>query len=179
MTDHNDREVFRAGVGIIVMDRKDGRVLALERRDAPGSWQLPQGGLEPGEAPEAAARRELFEETRLTEHHVRLANTLDLWIGYELPPKMRSAKTGRGQVHRWFLFELKPDTRLPRLPRSDDREFVAKRWVTLEELIAQAIAFRRPVYEFLRGWLIASGEAEDVLLDRSLNSPSAEPVPRA
>lgn len=160
VTDHSDREAFRAGVGIIVMDPQDGRVLALERRDVPGSWQLPQGGLEPGEVPEAAARRELFEETRLADQHVRLTDALDLWVGYELPPEMRSGKTGRGQVHKWFLFELQPEAQLPDLPTSRDREFVAERWVTLDELVEQAIEFRRPVYELLRAWLTEPGRTK-------------------
>ena len=53
---------FRAGV-VTVVRRGDGRVLAFERVDAPGEWQLPQGGLEKGEAPVEAAWRELGEET--------------------------------------------------------------------------------------------------------------------
>ena len=46
-----------------------GRLL-LQLRDAhapvgPNQWSVPGGGLEPGEAPEACARRELLEETSL------------------------------------------------------------------------------------------------------------------
>src|SRR5687767_13981343 len=53
---------FRAGV-VAVVRRADGRVLAFERADLPGQWQLPQGGLDRGESPEQAAWRELEEET--------------------------------------------------------------------------------------------------------------------
>jgi lipoyl(octanoyl) transferase len=42
----------------------DGRVLLLRRSEARGGfWQPVTGRIEPGEAPEAAARRELHEET--------------------------------------------------------------------------------------------------------------------
>ncbi|GEJ57345.1 lipoyl(octanoyl) transferase LipB [Anaeromyxobacter diazotrophicus] len=42
----------------------DGRVLLLRRSEARGGfWQPVTGRLEPGESPEAAARRELLEET--------------------------------------------------------------------------------------------------------------------
>jgi len=40
-------QTFRAGVGAIILNTS-GQVLALERKDIPGVWQLPQGGLEVG-----------------------------------------------------------------------------------------------------------------------------------
>ena len=55
---------FRAGV-VAVVRRDDGLVMAFERADLPGQWQLPQGGLEAGESPVEAAWRELAEETGL------------------------------------------------------------------------------------------------------------------
>ena len=55
---------FRAGVVIIVRGLDD-RLLAFERGDVPGQWQLPQGGLDVNETPVAAAWRELHEETGL------------------------------------------------------------------------------------------------------------------
>ena len=48
-------QFFRANVGIAVLDA-NGRVLAFEREGHPGSWQLPQGGLDVGEEPVDAAR---------------------------------------------------------------------------------------------------------------------------
>ena len=55
---------FRAGV-VIAVRRDDGQLLAFERADVPGQWQLPQGGLETAERPVEAAWRELGEETGL------------------------------------------------------------------------------------------------------------------
>ncbi len=62
---------FRAGV-VAVVRRSDGQVLAFERADGPGNWQLPQGGLEKGEPPIDAAWRELGEETGLGPADVAL-----------------------------------------------------------------------------------------------------------
>jgi putative (di)nucleoside polyphosphate hydrolase len=145
-------ESFRAGVGIVV-HRDDGRLLAMERGDVPGAWQLPQGGLMPGEDTVAAAWRELAEETGLTQTHVDLAAVSDGWFGYELPHAMRSLKTGRGQVHRWFLFRLKPGVELPLLPNQRRREFKRHQWITVRELIDISAPFRRGEYELVKGWL--------------------------
>ena len=46
---------FRAGVVALIV-RDDGAILAFERADVPGSWQLPQGGLETAEQPVDAQR---------------------------------------------------------------------------------------------------------------------------
>ncbi|MFM7756346.1 MAG: NUDIX domain-containing protein, partial [Actinomycetota bacterium] len=47
-------QVFRAGV-VLVVRRENGDLLAFERLDVPGAWQLPQGGLDENEEPLEAA----------------------------------------------------------------------------------------------------------------------------
>ena len=143
------RETFRAGVGLLVLD-SEGRVLALERTDLPGEWQLPQGGLEVGEELAAAAWRELEEETGLSAEQVALGGPLGPWLGYELPEPARSGKTGRGQVHRWFFFYFRDGAVLPPLPGRPDAEFRDRRWMTMAELIGRTVEFRRPVYRTLQ-----------------------------
>jgi len=60
-------------VSVVAFDHS-GRVLLVERR-ADGTWELPTGGVEPGETPLTAASREFFEETGLTSAHFRYVFT--------------------------------------------------------------------------------------------------------
>ena len=43
-TETRQTQAFRAGVGAVILNA-DGKVLFFERRDIPGTWQMPQGGL--------------------------------------------------------------------------------------------------------------------------------------
>lgn len=132
---------FRAGV-VTVVERSDGQILAFERVDTPGAWQLPQGGIDEGEEPYDAAWRELKEETGLRRKHVELIDELDEWLVYIWPREVATARR-LGQCQRWFRFRLLDDDTEP---RPDGREFGAWRWVTREWLIDNVVEFRRPAY---------------------------------
>ena len=140
---------FRAGV-VAVVRNAAGQVLALERSDVAGQWQLPQGGIAVGEQPRGAAWRELGEETGLTHAHVVLIDEFPEWTVYEWPEGLRPAGKRLGQAHRWFAFEARHEAVRP---RPDGEEFVAWRWVEPRWLIDQIVEFRRPVYErVLSAW---------------------------
>jgi putative (di)nucleoside polyphosphate hydrolase len=138
---------FRAGV-VIVVRRDDGDVLAFERADQPGQWQLPQGGLEPGETPDDAAWRELAEETGLGPGDVEMVGEHPDWVAYEWPPDVVAGGNRLGQVQRWFFFRLRADSAEP---SPDGREFRAWKWVEPSWLIEQVVPFRRPAYETVLG----------------------------
>jgi putative (di)nucleoside polyphosphate hydrolase len=139
---------FRAGVVIVVRHPDHDRVLAFERTDSPGAWQLPQGGLNAGEAPIDGAWRELFEETGLNERDVVVRSEHPEWLAYEWPDEVRRdrGREGKrlGQVQRWFLFDaLRADVE----PSPDGSEFVAWKWVTPRWLVAHVPQWRRSPYE--------------------------------
>lgn len=139
-------QYFRAGVGAILINGH-GQVLALERADVPGAWQLPQGGLDWGEEPLQAAKREVEEETSIASSRLQLVAHFPELLAYELPLEARSEKTGRGQVQYWFLFRVAGDTDAINLRGT--REFRAWRWMAFEDLAEQVVAFRAPIYRKL------------------------------
>jgi len=151
-----ETQFFRASAGIAIVDDR-GRVLAFERRDVPGAWQLPQGGIEVGEEPEQTARRELWEETSIGWSAVRLLGEHPRWLAYELPADARSAKTGRGQAQKWFVVTLSddgPEIDVTKIAQHQaDPEFRTFRWMTFEELLSKAAGFRAPEYEELADYV--------------------------
>jgi putative (di)nucleoside polyphosphate hydrolase len=137
---------FRAGVGAVITNEKR-QVLACERRDIPGAWQFPQGGLDAGEEPLDAVRREIHEETGIVSGDLQLMAECPELLAYELPPHARSARTGRGQVQRWFLFAYRGPAEVV-LPA--EGEFVACGWRSFDEVERQVVEFRRAIYRRLR-----------------------------
>ena len=145
---------FRAGVVIVVRHPRRRQVLAFERVDAPGSWQLPQGGLNVGERPLDGAMRELLEETGLDAQHVTLLREHPEWLAYEYPPDIRVKKSSPrdrlGQTQRWFVFVA---TSADIEPTPDGSEFVAWQWVKPRWLIDHVVEWRRGPYERVLGSL--------------------------
>ena len=133
---------FRANVVAVITDRR-GRVMAFERTDLEGQWQLPQGGIDDGERPLDAAWRELEEETGLSAAEVELVGEFPEWTAYEWPSGPR--RNGRmGQCQRWFTFLVRDESVVP---TPDGREFGDWKWVERRWLIDNVVEFRRPSYE--------------------------------
>ncbi len=121
--------------------------MAFERRDVPGQWQLPQGGIDRDETPIAAAWRELEEETGLTADDVELVEEFPEWVAYEWPTHLQ--RKGRlGQCQRWFTFRVL-DAQAE--PTPDGDEFVDWAWVEPAWLIDQVVEFRAVGYRRVLG----------------------------
>ncbi len=139
---------------IVVREPHSKRVLAFERADLRGNWQLPQGGLEQGEEPIAAAWRELEEETGLGEADVVARAEYPDWVAYEWPDDVISERSRdgrrRGQVQKWFLFEALSGEITP---TPNGTEFVAWRWVEPEWLVTHVVEWRRSAYGRVLGTL--------------------------
>jgi len=139
-------QTFRANVGAAIVNT-DGLVLALERREIPGSWQFPQGGLDEGEEPLEAVFREIWEETGIEEFHLELLAAHPDWLAYEFPANVRADKKWRGQVQKWFLFRFTgPDKAIT---MGDGKEFRAWEWISMHELFPRVVDFKQQVYQEL------------------------------
>ncbi len=149
---------YRPCVGIALFN-KAGLVWAGRRSDAnaegegKGSWwQMPQGGLDEGEDPEKAARRELYEETSI--RNVSLIREAPGWFTYDLPAELIPKSWGgryRGQKQKWFAYRFDgKDDEIEILSPGGGKyeaEFAEWRWERLERLPDLIVAFKRGVYE--------------------------------
>ena len=145
-----DLSLYRPNVGVVLFNR-DGRVWYGQRHATPGpyNWQFPQGGVDDGEDLEAAARRELREETGVAS--VELLGRTDDWILYDFPPEaMNNAKAWRGfkgQKQQWFAFRFTGEETEIDLAADKDVEFDAWRWGDLSGACDLIVPFKRPAYE--------------------------------
>lgn len=144
-----DLTKYRPNVGVVLF-HPDGRVW-LGRRAAtppPWCWQFPQGGVDDGEDLEAAARRELAEETGAVS--VTLLGRTDGWITYDFPPEAKGAKIAKGwkgQKQVWFAFRFDGEEAEIDLSGDGHPEFETWRWGYLAEAPGLIVPFKRPAYE--------------------------------
>ncbi len=150
---------YRPCVGIVLFNKRGQVFLGKrqwqhtpEHQQQNHLWQWPQGGIDKGEEPLEAAKRELYEETNVK--NFTLLGEAPNWLNYDLEKDMLGiALKGkyRGQAQRWFAFLFNGDEKEINVlePGGGEHpaEFSEWRWADLEEAPDLVVPFKRPVYE--------------------------------
>ena len=133
--------------GLVFIGRRAG---GIEHVDQTHVWQMPQGGVDPGEDTWEAAKRELYEETSVRS--VEKLGEVPDWLIYDIPRTVAGrAWKGRyrGQRQKWFAlrFAGSDDEIDPLTPRNGQpAEFDTWRWERLDRVADLVVPFRRDVY---------------------------------
>ncbi len=138
---------YRDGVGIMLLNASN-EVFVAKRIDMRSeAWQMPQGGIDPGETPLQAALRELEEETGTSKGEV--IQECPEWLTYDLPTDLIPIIWGgkyRGQKQRWFAMRFTGKDSDINI-QTEHPEFSDWKWVPMHELPNVIVPFKRALYE--------------------------------
>ena len=137
---------MRIGVGMIILNNEN-KVFVGKRKDNPGNkWQMPQGGVEENEDFLTAMKRELLEETSIT--NIKIIKKVEKTYEYELPENLIGIIWNgkyRGQKQKWFIMkflgndnEINLNTKHP--------EFIDWKWIDVEMLPNVIVNFKKNLY---------------------------------
>ena len=138
---------YRLNVGIIIFNDK-GKLLLCKRKNI-DSWQFPHGGINEGESPINASKRELFEEVGIKSNYTKLLSVTKNWIKYDIPKEKRKnhflKKEFKGQKQKWFMFKLIKDVDIS-FDNDPDNEFIDYKWVPYWYPLHTIVDFKKAVY---------------------------------
>ena len=138
---------YRLNVGLIVVN-DIGKLLLCKRKDSE-NWQFPQGGIDLGEKPEAAALRELYEEVGIDRSDVQEITSSEGWYKYDLPEasiqKYFFKNKFKGQKQKWFMFKLLNDVSID-FTNDANPEFDDYKWASYWHPLHAIVDFKKDVY---------------------------------
>lgn len=114
---------FEAGGGVIVNSK--GRIAIVNQNN--DSWSLPKGKLEAGEDHLSAARREIYEETGITE--LKLVKELGDYERYRIGYGGQGEDRATSTHFRMFLFSTNEEKLAPQFP-----DITGARWAEREKV---------------------------------------------
>jgi len=149
---------YRPNVAAVILSSKypdKCEFFVAHRSDIKNAWQFPQGGIDEGETPREALKRELLEEIGCD--NVEVLGEYPEWISYEFP-KVSRGKTYPfdGQTQKYFLVRLKEGANI-NLEAYEIPEFIEHEFVEYEELFKKVTYFKRKVYRRVIDYFIDEG----------------------
>jgi putative (di)nucleoside polyphosphate hydrolase len=142
---------YRPAVGVMLING-ERKVWVGQRLDSTlEAWQMPQGGLDPGETPLEGAYRELEEETGIRRDLVELVEQARDELTYDLPEDLIGKvwkEPWRGQRQTWFLMRFLGQDSDVNIATADP-EFRAWKWAEPRELPSMIVPFKKKLYEDL------------------------------
>ncbi len=149
---------YRPNVAAVILSSKypeKCEFFVAHRCDIKNAWQFPQGGIDEGETPEEALKRELLEEIGCNS--VEILGEYPEWITYDFPKVARGkCYPYDGQTQKYFLVRLKEDAKIDlnayEIPEFEEYEFVA-----YDELFKKVTYFKRKVYRKVIDYFIQEG----------------------
>ena len=141
---------YRPCVGVMLVNRAGLAFVGRRIDNREGDWwQMPQGGVDPGEDQREAALRELAEETGVTADHSEIVAEAKEPLRYDLPDELQGELWGgryKGQEQRWYLTRFTGDDADIDLEAHDPPEFCDWRWVEPDALPDLIIPFKKRIY---------------------------------
>ena len=143
----NEESNYRLNVGLIIVNTY-GKVLICKRKNS-NQWQFPQGGIDEGESPIEAAKREIFEEVGIKPSKIKVLGKIKDWVKYEIPKELAKKSFKKkgivGQKQKWFIFKIKSEACIT-FVNDPDNEFDDFAWVSYWRPIALIVSFKKEVY---------------------------------
>lgn len=128
-----------------VITNQNGDVLVGHRSDRESSWQFPQGGIDPGETPDAAILREMWEELGTKELIIIFRAPKPIVYHFPVSMKAGAAAHYEGQEQVWYHLKFNNGFG-PRLEFAQDKEFDKVAWVSPKEALTGAVEWKRLAY---------------------------------
>jgi putative (di)nucleoside polyphosphate hydrolase len=147
----SDEHLYRRGVGVMLLNREVKVFVGRRIDNTDEAWQMPQGGIDKGEKPWIAAKRELEEETGIAPHLFERIAECPERLKYDLPEEIRHRLWGgkwKGQLQDWCLARfLGQDSDVNIATKHP--EFNDWKWVEPDELPDLIVPFKRDLYRRL------------------------------
>ena len=119
-------------------------ILVAKRVDMDDIWQFPQGGIDEGESPKQALKRELKEE--IGTDKIDILDEYPQWLSYDFPANAaKKFYPFDGQTQKYFLVRLKNGASINL--KTEHPAFSEYKFVDFGRSLEGINHFKKPIYE--------------------------------